>query len=121
MDLIETCIELNLEFIEEAGGVVSWLKRLYTATDDSVVHELEQDITIGIRSEEHRARLLREIDGFIREAREAEHGGALSDFMRGGVIALQKRGDARRTGTIRAYIQRLETVRAKVASFKIKG
>ena len=115
MDLMETCIELNLEFIEESGGVVSWLKRLYTTEDDGVAHGLERDITNGVHSEEHRSRLLHVIDDFIKETREtrgAEHGGTLRSYVRTGVD--------RRTNAIRAYIQRLEAVRAKVASLRVK-
>lgn len=117
---IEECFALGLEPLDEAGGLVSWIKRMYTAKDDSVVSELNLEIDRGIRDEDHRKKTLKDIDGFIEEAEKAESGGKLQDFMHGALPGMINRGKARDSGAIRSYIAALKKIRARVVSAKIK-
>ena len=122
MDYIGECADLGLldGALEEAGGLLSWIKRLYTATDDRIPFELSGEIQRGVRDAAHRQKLLDEIDGFIREAEKAESGDSVGDFARGGLLGVRHRGDARSSGKIARYIKSLRAIRAKVQAVKTK-
>lgn len=122
MDHFSEAAELRLldEVLEEAGGLLSWVKRLYAATDDRIPFELTGEIQRGVRDSAHRQKLLDEIDDFIREAEKAESGDSTGDFLRGGVIGVSRRGDARSSGKIARYIESLRAIRAKVQAVKTK-
>ena len=69
----ETCIELGLECdddvaLEEAGGIISWIARIYTGKDRDLPGEIEKELET-IKTEEHRKKLLEEIDEFIGQAK----------------------------------------------------
>jgi hypothetical protein len=59
----ETCIELGLECddvaLEEAGGIISWIARIYTGKDRDLPGEIEKELET-IKTEEHRKKLLEE-------------------------------------------------------------
>lgn len=105
--------------LEEAGGLLSWLRRAYTATDPKVVMQLYTEILHGVKDEQHRKDLLAEIDGFLREAEAAESGSSVHDTALN-LPGLHMRKGARDAGKIRAYIASLRKVREKVAHAQLK-
>jgi hypothetical protein len=116
---IEEQLSAEDQILGEAGGLISWFKRMYTATDGSVTRDLEFEIQRGIKDEEHRKKLLAEIDQFIKEAEAAQKGGVVSDTFLAGAVGAWLRGKARSSGKIKEYIARLRSARAKLASAKI--
>jgi hypothetical protein len=114
------CSELGLDPLEEAGGISSWLKRMYTATDDGLVNQLNMEVVHRVKTKVDQEKFLKEIDDFIAEAEHAQSGGKGSDFLHGGLVGMAKRGEARDTGKIRHYIEKLKKVRARVVAVKPK-
>ena len=122
MNYLNEAVELDLldQALDEAGGLISWIKRRYTAVDGKLPGELEAEIQRGVRHEAHRSKLLDEIDEFIREAENAETGSSTDDFWKGSVAGTIMRGNSHSSGKIRDYVKALKDVRAKVAAAKVK-
>ena len=64
----------------EAGGVLSWLRRMFTNVDPEIEDQLRADLS-QIGSEEDRSKLLQEIDFFLKEAQKSKSDGVVGDFL----------------------------------------
>ena len=91
------CLDLDLEPLEEAGGLRSWIKRFVTGSDHSLVAQLNVEVMHRVKTAEDKKKLLDEIDGYVSEA---EGRSGKSDN--------------------RQYIENLKMVRARVAAAKTK-
>ena len=75
-----TCLEIGVEPLQEAGGVISWLKRNFSNVDDSIAGEIRDELA-AITTEAERQALLHELDGFITEAKAAQRDGTFGDIL----------------------------------------
>lgn len=75
------CADLDLVPLNEAGGVISWIKRTLSGSDQGVVSELGS-LAARIETKEEKATLLRELDEFINEAEASERDGTFGDLLR---------------------------------------
>ena len=116
---LEECITLDVEYLDEAGGILSWIKRSYTATDSNLVTELNLELAHRIKAPEDKTKMLKEIDEFIEEAERSVPDNKLRDFSSGALIGVAMRGHARDSGKIKEYLEKLKRVRARVAAFKV--
>jgi hypothetical protein len=76
----DACIEMGLVPLEEAGGVISWIKRAFSNVDNALVNELREQMA-RIKTKDDKRRALDEIDDFLDEARMAEKNGLLGDAL----------------------------------------
>ncbi len=74
------CNELDLEPLDEAGGLISWLKRTFSGVDNSIAEHIERDLH-KIKTREERDALLHELDGYIREAENTKRDGTFGDLL----------------------------------------
>jgi len=93
LTLEETLLDLDLplEPLDEAGGVVSWLKRQFTGTDADVLDEIRKEVR-SIRTTKEKYEALRFIDQLIQEAQTLVNRGwgkeLLITVVSGGTAAL---------------------------------
>lgn len=73
---------VELEFLTETGGIVSWIKRKLTNIDDSALADIQESID-GITTEQDRQRVLREIEMLLADAEEIAGRGAVRNVATG--------------------------------------
>lgn len=98
MELIDEesqCIEMGLEPLEEAGGLVSWLKRLVRGRDDALPAELTAEVG-KIKTKAEKDKALEEVDGYISKTADSKD------------------------SAVRMYAVKLKGVRAKIAALSVK-
>lgn len=95
----------DIQLLDEAGGLVSWLKRAMTNVDHDVVEDLKEALR-DLKTERDRQQLLQEIDHFLADARAALRDGTAGDLLRslglGGVSAAGGAGAGWAWGTYTA-------------------
>jgi hypothetical protein len=96
----EECLELDLDYVEEAGGLVSWFKRKISGVDMSLRDEVLDELR-SIRSEEDKRALLDEIDALIVEARSSRNDGYIGDVARAVAIGTAGGFAGAAIGTVR--------------------
>jgi hypothetical protein len=57
----------EIDALDEAGGIVSWLARAYTGKDKDLPAEIEKELE-SIKTKEAKEKMLADIDDFIKEA-----------------------------------------------------
>jgi hypothetical protein len=85
----ETLIELGLELdvLEEAGGIVSWIKRMFTGMDNSVISELQYDIA-NIKTSRDKYEAIQFINKLIKDAQSIIERGNFSHVGFGSLSVL---------------------------------
>lgn len=64
----DTCLELGLEPLDEAGGFFSVIKRYFAGSDMHAVEEVRQELARGFATEQEKRAMLNFIDNLIEEA-----------------------------------------------------
>ncbi len=79
-DEMSICSELELVPLEEAGGIISWIKRSFSGSDSSITDELSVEVK-KISTLEEKKTVLAELDRFIAEAESSEKDGTFGDIL----------------------------------------
>ncbi len=111
------------EVLQEAGGVLSWLKRWISGTDSNLLDELRADID-KIKTEEDKRKVLADIDKFLKQAKGLT-GGQIAAFVLTnpilwGGIALVVRAIKSNDGSTKEYIEAMQKLRSEVLAIKVK-
>lgn len=116
---------LELDSLQEAGGLVSWLKRAYTGMDNGLLEELRYELQRKIKSESQRQGVLQDIDKFIREGQGltasqfAYHFVVTGPAFIGPITSFILRNSNTKDGSRKRYIEALEKIRDEVEKMKV--
>ena len=113
------------ESLEEAGGLLSWLKRAYTGMDTDLIDELRSDIKGKIHTKKDQHDALHDIDKFIAEGEKLQTSQAVFHVLAphgliGPVASFIIRNSNTKDGSRQKYVAALKKVRAEVAALKLK-
>lgn len=81
------CYELGIEPLDEAGGLLSWVKRALTHADMSVVESLNGALAT-IQHEDERDAIMDDLKKFITEAENARDAGFVGDVFSSTVMGI---------------------------------
>ena len=68
----------------EAGGVISWIKRYVTGADEDIIEEIRSEMS-SIKTRQEKDAMLRFIDKLIAEVRKYTDRGDVNSGVRGGI------------------------------------
>jgi hypothetical protein len=112
---------IDMENLEEAGGLVSWLTRWLSGSDTSLPDDIEAEIK-KIRTEKDKDRILADIAKFRKQAKTLT-GGQLAAFLIGPmwvVLGIVGRLIKKNNGTTEEYIKAMDKLEARVNAIKIE-
>jgi hypothetical protein len=135
-EALKEMVDFQIEALNEAGGLISWIKRHYTGVDHNVPGQFKREIEAGIKSESQRRTMIASVDAMIAKAERALHGGSGGDFAKGlipawvllgpvagiagGVTRAAMTGGNRQSGQIEKYIKALKDVKAEIKAAEIE-
>jgi hypothetical protein len=102
------------EILDEAGGVVSYIKRSIVGSDEKVIEELKEQIS-KISNNQEKDKILKELDYFIDEVNDAIRSSKFGGVLKGTSGVVAPGGIAGIIGTVFAL-----TVHRAINSLKVK-
>lgn len=110
--------------LEEAGGLVSWLKRAYTGMDSDLIAELRDDLDKRVKTAKDKADILADIDKFIAEGKGLQTSQALYHLLPpsttiGVAATFIIRNSNTKDGSRAKYVEALKKVREEVVKKKV--
>ncbi len=88
--ILESIEMMEIEVLDESGGILSWVKRALTSVDMSLIQELDDEIA-KVETEVQRHDVIRAIDTYLRDADYAADMGSIGAVFAGiglGVMAV---------------------------------
>jgi butyrate kinase len=119
---LEECFDLGLDLsdvdeLNEAGGLLSWLARVYTGKDKDLPGELEEELS-KIKTQAEKENLIKEINDFIYDA-EQNISNDTRVVLRGSLLGLMLTNKNRQNGVLDKYLSKLKEIRVKIRAKKV--